>query len=380
VIAANASMTPKIQVASMISILHYHDVGGYGRFGLMRMRKVIHLGPVNSRGGMSAVIQSLVKHPPEHWFAEALATHADDSVIAMIGTWNSSRSELQLLAREGQIDLAHIHVTHSASWWRKRDLMRICEKNEIPTVIHIHSGRFDEFCSGLSGGSVRRNLCKRVRRTVVLEERWLSRLVNWIPPDSEVIPNPSESIVERKGHLPGGTLKLLMLSRGGRGKGLDFATKVLDSLLSTGVDATLRMSGEIPKGNRDTKGGRIEYLGWVSEKRKAELIAESDFLLMPSEFEGSSMAVIESIVNGLPCIVSPACAETVGMDSLVLGLEDPRVWAERVQGLSDSHCYAEVVDELSQQAKRFSIEVVRERWGAIYEGLMQEANASNDSH
>ena len=344
------------------------------------MRNIIHLGPVNSRGGMSTVIQSLVMHPPESWVAEALATHADNSLIAMLGAWNYSRSKLQRMAREGQIDLAHIHVTHSASWWRKRDLMRICEKNEIPTVIHIHSGRFDDFCSGFAGGSVRRALHKSGRRTVVLEERWLSRLANWIPPHSEVIPNPSESIVERKGHLPGSTLNLLMLSRGGREKGLGFAAKVLDSLLSTGVDATLRMSGEMPRGSRGAEGDRIEYLGWITEERKAELITESDFLLMPSEFEGSSMAVIESIVNGLPCIVSPTCAETVGMSSLVLDLRDPEEWAERIQELSDSQRYAEVVDELGQQAKRYAIGAVRGRWGSIYEGLIQEANESNDGH
>lgn len=344
------------------------------------MRKVIHLGPVNSRGGMSAVIKSLVEHPPEYWFAEALVTHADDSVMAMLGAWGSSRSELRRVARAGQIDLAHIHVTHSASWWRKRDLMRICERNEVPTVIHIHSGRFDDFCSGFAGGSVRRTLRKTGRRTVVLEQRWLDRLAKWIPPDSEVIPNPSEPIVDRKGHLPGSRLKLLMLSRGGRGKGLSFATKVLDSLLSEGVDAILRMSGEIPRGIQDTKGGRIESMGWVSEERKAELIAESDFLLMPSEFEGSSMAVIESIVNGLPCIVSPACAETIGINSLVLGLEDHGAWANLIQELSDPHSYVEVVDELGRQTKRFSMDAARGRWGAIYESLIQEVNSSNYGH
>ena len=69
-----------------------------------------------------------------------------------------------------------------------------------------------------------------------------------------------------------------MLSRGGRGKGLSFATKVLDSLLTKGVDATLRMSGDIPKGKQDTRGGRVEPMGWVSDDRKAELITESEHL------------------------------------------------------------------------------------------------------
>ena len=44
----------------------------------------------------------------------------------------------------------------------------------------------------------------------------------------------------------------------------------------------------------------------MSEDKKIDLIKEADFLLMPSEFEGSSMTVIDSIVCGLPCIVSLA--------------------------------------------------------------------------
>ncbi len=91
------------------------------------------------------------------------------------------------------------------------------------------------------------------------------------------------------------------------------------------------------------------------------------------------MAVIESIVNGLPCIVSPACAETVGMGSLVLGLEDPGAWADRIRELSDSQRYAEVVNELCSQAKRFSIDIARERWGTLYEDLMRTVTSSNDS-
>ena len=48
--------------------------------------------------------------------------------------------------------------------------------------------------------------------------------------------------------------------------------------------------------NSENRGESIEALGWVSEDKKIDLIKEADFLLMPSEFEGSSMTVIDSIV------------------------------------------------------------------------------------
>ena len=58
--------------------------------------------------------------------------------------------------------------------------MKKCEKNGVPLIIHIHSGKFDTFCARNAGKSVERELSKAGRKTVVLEERWLNRLSPWI--------------------------------------------------------------------------------------------------------------------------------------------------------------------------------------------------------
>ena len=56
----------------------------------------------------------------------------------------------------------------------------------------------------------------------------------------------------------------------------------------------------------------VNCLGWVSEERKRRLVASADFLISPSDYEGSSMSVIEAIVSGLPAIVSEAVERPLG--------------------------------------------------------------------
>ena len=335
------------------------------------MRNVVHLGPVGSRGGMSAVIDLLVENPPDGWRASAIPTHSEGRILGKILAWKGARTKLKRLIANNAVDVAHFHVTHSMSWWRKRDLMGVCRRHGVSSVVHIHSGRFDKFCKGFAGGSVKRTLGIGGRKTVVLEPRWLNMLGRWTPYDTEVIANPCKPTSSREeGHVPSEPLRLLMLSRDDWIKGHGFAVRVLDSLRSRGVSCSLKVTGwEMERGEFSKHEG-VEALGWVSDLRKSELISESDFLLMPSSFEGSSMAVIESVVNGLPCIGSPACYETIGIPSLILDLDDPEDWAERIVGLSNPNSYRGIVSQLEINATRFLVDGIRRKWGAAYEELV----------
>jgi glycosyltransferase involved in cell wall biosynthesis len=335
------------------------------------MKNVVHLGPVGSPGGMSSVINLLVENPPDGWRASSIPTHSEEGILEKILAWKGAKTKLKRLVTNNEVDVAHFHVTHSMSWWRKRNLMGVCSRHGVPSVVHIHSGRFDNFCKRFAGGSVKRTLGIEGRKTVVLEHRWLNKLGRWIPDDAEVIANPCKPTSSKEeGHVPSELLRLLMLSRADRMKGHGFAVKVLDSLRSRGVSCSLKVTGWKMGEGTHSKHEGVEALGWVSDLRKSELISESDFLLMPSSFEGSSMAVIESVVNGLPCICSPACYETIGIPSLVLDLNDPEDWAERIIELSNPNSYREIVSQLGVNSTRFLVDDIRKEWGVVYGKLV----------
>ena len=163
------------------------------------MRRVLHLGPSGSQGGMSTVMQNMVDRPPVGWEATSIDTYGEKK-LRKITRWIKSRSELRNKIESGEVDLVHIHVTHSFSWWRKSGLLKICEKYEIPTVVHIHSGKFDSFCTGVAGKSVKKRLASGNVKTLVLEKRWIELLDGIIPYDSEILSNSSLPICDREGH------------------------------------------------------------------------------------------------------------------------------------------------------------------------------------
>ena len=122
------------------------------------MKNVVHVGPFSDRGGMSSVIRTLSDNPPDGWSSGIIDTYSGKGIFFKGQSMDESEEEVKSLALDGSIDIAHIHVTHSLSWWRKRDIMRLCDKIGIKVLVHIHSGKFDKFCRGFAGKSVKEDL------------------------------------------------------------------------------------------------------------------------------------------------------------------------------------------------------------------------------
>ena len=257
---------------------------------------------------MSSVIRTLSDNPPEGWASGIIDTYSNKGIFSKVAAWRKARGDVKRLALDGRIDIAHIHVTHSLSWWRKRDIMRLCDKLGIRVLVHIHSGKFDKYCKGFSGRFVKKELSKKNRKVILLENRWLKILEEWLPKNSSVVPNSIDSgKLQPRRNGVSTELKILMLSRESEVKGHRFALEVHSILGIKGIKSKLILTGIKEEGIGDKIHEGVEVIGWVSEKEKWELLGEVDFVLSPSEFEGSSMTVIESIVNELLSEIGYVC-------------------------------------------------------------------------
>ena len=333
------------------------------------MRRVVHLGPINSAGGMASVMKNMVNNPPDGWFASSISTHGNSS-ISKLSSWVSSKREFHSRVRKGDIDLAHIHVTHSVSWWRKLGIMKICDKFNVPSVIHIHSGKFRTFCSGFAGISVKNNLSKPNRGVIVLEDRWIDMLEKWLPENTSVIRNFSPHESKRIKKLDPSAINLLMLSRDSPVKQHNFAFRIIQAINDIGGRVNLDIAGGTKNGVRKFGESNVKWHGWVSEREKLDLIKNADFLLSPSIYEGSSMSVIESMSSDLLCVVSPASAETIGLKNLVVEDFNPELWAQKIKNLSESKNYQRMLDEVRISSKRFDMEKNKNLLGSLYSNLV----------
>ena len=330
----------------------------------MTSKIIVHIGPTKSQGGISQVVRNIIRLDLENYSMREINTHSEGGLTSKFSRMVGGIVKLLKHIHNSEIDLAHIHVTHGVSWWRKVIFMRICAAKKIETIVHIHSGKFDEFSVGLPLKSVRKNTRRPGTTTILLEERWREGLSGVVPDNCIVAPNFSFSGKKRSFRPPKGRIEIILLSRGTKVKQVDFALDIMRKIRSIGSEAFLTITGrqiEIPDDLEDC----VKSTGWISESEKMSYLEKSDFLISPSKYEGCSVSVIEAINSRLPVLVSEASRETIGIEELVIDQFDPSEWAKKLVRYSEEEKYSDILTKLENITK-YSPEKAKEKWSKIY--------------
>ncbi len=336
------------------------------------MRRVLHIGPCESNGGMKNVMLSLANHPPTGFEASLLSSHKTGSILTKWMAFRKATKKLsQIISKNStKPDVIHIHTAADWSWRRKKHFVTKARQANIATIIHIHSGKFNTWLdpSGANSASAKRAtkmkrfLSEQKVQTVVLSEEWKAILEPMIG-DVEVISNPVnpnliiDSSIER---IEG---KLLLLGRNDPVKGHDFAIEVAAMARKSNPIVTLSMSG-IENANEDW----ISAMGWISEQEKIENLHNSNILLVPSKWEGQPLVILEAMACGLPIIANDSLAQlpdNIGKASL----ENKQQWVDNILETIKSNS-ANI--DYSQQLDQYKIENVQQKWLQLYEQLIKE--------
>ena len=145
------------------------------------MRRVLHVGPCNTPGGMATVMTTLADHPPDGWEASLLASHSEGGILGKWAAYRRARRELNRRCTDAsqRPDVVHVHVASDWSWRRKARLIAVARRHGVPVVVHLHSGRFEAWLE--AGGPRRSGVVKKALNSprvegVVLSEAWRARL------------------------------------------------------------------------------------------------------------------------------------------------------------------------------------------------------------
>ena len=297
------------------------------------MRRVVHVGPLMAPGGMASVIKLLAANPPEGWRASSCNTFSRRGVIQKMRRWQIAKKEI----KTGDFDLVHIHCAAGWSYKRKISIAKVAN---APVVFHIHSGKFDiDAKSELEDYEI-----------VCLSDSWSKKLKPLIG-DSMSVSNPVSpqpiGNVERENFT-------LLMGRNDPVKGHAFAYSLdLDDLRVTGVERA-------PEG--------VTALGWVSEEEKWRLLQTAGCLIVPSEYEGQPMVILEALSVGCPVVASsaipdlPDCVRTVD-------LGDEGGWKNAIAN--------PITEGLEEAVAKHQVEVVSKQWGEIYDRII-DSNASTE--
>ncbi|HXT16707.1 MAG TPA: glycosyltransferase [Gemmatimonadaceae bacterium] len=238
------------------------------------------------------------------------------------GAFVASRAMWMWLRREVRtFDVVHIHtllnpVSAVTAW--------ICRRAGVPYVVRP--------CGMLSRYSYehRRRLLKRAYFTLVdrgvvtgaaavqfttdVEANEARERVALDPSRVVVVPPPYVPNALRLPRAPGTDAPVVFLARLNPVKGLETLLAAWREVVARRPAARLVIAGDGEAAYVESLrvlaeqlgiASRVEFAGFVSGARKAELLAGAALVVLPSKHENFGVAVLEAIGAGVPVIVSP---------------------------------------------------------------------------
>lgn len=278
-------------------------------------RSIVMLGTsADANGGIASVIgvyrqYGLFKRRNIRCIATHCSGTAGARIWLFIRAWLTYAGLLML----GQVALVHVHSAVDTSFWRKASFLLPSFLFRVPTILHLHSGRFPEFYEKACNVRMQwliRWIARRASSIVTVSEalrHWAGRVTQHahIVTVCNPIAMPDESDFDRR--TPN---RILFLGKLGSAKGTHDLLQALQLLVARHPDVRLILGGD---GDLDGTCAEIERLGiaryvevagWVNGADKLALLQRAAIFVLPSYAEGMPMSVLEAMAAGLVVVAT----------------------------------------------------------------------------
>lgn len=301
--------------------------------------------------------------------------------------WGKAKRRLRLLWEETGSDVVHAHLS-SVTFHVCRALSRY----KIPIIQTIHSNHIDHrfiqkfylkwCCSKFV--SISKSMVPILKEQIGLMDEQIFLIPNGVPLNTKILGDRfTKDSVE----------KIIAVGRLTAAK--DYPT-LLRSFLCL-VNRLYKEGLPIPKlqivGDGELKEelrrltaelGLCEYVSWLGLRTDVQvLLTEADIFVMSSAWEGLSIAVLESLVAGLPSVVTNAGGnkELVdnGENGLIVPVRDPFALSEGLyQLIVNRDLRKKYSTSAKAKAESFSIRECARRHIELYEGVIFKDNGKNN--
>jgi glycosyltransferase involved in cell wall biosynthesis len=276
-------------------------------------------------------------------------------------------------------DLVHLHfpLPLGVSTLMMRALVK------RPLVVTVH-GNADVYELPRALEPVTRAVLTRADVVVSVSQdlgQYLRSVMN--VPNVIVIPNGVDVDEFRPSPGSRATLTLFSISRLVPRKNIHVLIAAVGQLVKEGEAMALVIAGTGPEKERierlaERLPGVVRFVGFVDEARKRRLLSESDVFVQLSTREGLSIATLEALASGVPCVVSnlPGVREPITPGRTGWYVDDPEdvnsvvaslrgVLADRVRlAAMKQACRAVAVE-------RYSVRAMCESYWTVFTDLLR---------
>ncbi|MGN0388594.1 MAG: glycosyltransferase family 4 protein [Suilimivivens sp.] len=343
--------------------------------------RVLMVGPDRSvHGGISGVVNNYYEAGLDQRIDLCyIGTMVEGSKIRKLV--QAVKAFFQFLVRLPGYEIVHVNMASDSSYYRKSIFVRTAKAAKKKIVIHQHGGDFEGFYDRELSDKGR----EKVRKVLSMGDAFLVLAPPWkeffgkligteritVLPDAISIPPYTE-----KKH---GVHKILFLGRICKAKGIGELLAVMPKLKEKYPDVQLYLGGIFEDKELEQQAyalkDQVTCLSWVTGEKKERYLRECDIFVLPSYFEGQSIAILEAMANSCAVVASG----TGGIPQMIIDGEtgiliEPRSESSLQEGmekvLSDDDFAACLGERAREKAvAEFSIENNMERLIHLYEGL-----------
>jgi glycosyltransferase involved in cell wall biosynthesis len=344
------------------------------------------LDPTENISGISTISRLLDKKNKKYDYIPFVVGKKDNETRGLLWLIKFLKRplELLLLNRE-KISLIHFNIGFEPkSILRDVVLFYVLFLKRIPIILHIHGGRFmNRRASGVYRFIIPVFL-KKAQKVIVLSKIEKTFLLENYPGIQEqniaIIPNaivvPEYMVTEKKINA---VLSIIFLGRIDKAKGLLKMADALKVLKEKGVGYTFYLCGVGDDKDwflnlfSSDMSDHIKDMGLVFGEQKQKLLEQANIFLLPSDFEGLPLALLESMANYIVPVVSPvgSIPEVVNSSNgeLIHSVED--IIEAIVKLNSDRNLLREKAERARETIEKdYSSTKFIERINAIYESVL----------
>lgn len=265
----------------------------------------------NAAGGMASVIQYY-----EKYFENLRYISSWRDKHPVVKTYYALKAYLIVLFNltfNHKIKIVHIHTAADRSFKRKSKFVSLAKAFNKKVILHVHGSRFKDFYNESANKKVIISNLLKADKLVVLSQSWKEWFFA-IGINSEniivlnnIVDYPIIKEVNRENKV-----KILFLGEVGERKGVfDIIETIAKNRESFKDEIILKIGGNketdrlLQKIDEYDLSDFVKFEGWVSGKKKINLLNWADIFILPSFNEGLPIAILEAMSYGKAIISSP---------------------------------------------------------------------------
>ncbi len=273
-------------------------------------------------GGMYKVADYLIQSQDPQTPANAaqlrpLDTRGGASAVYSLWVLVTALGKLVRGRMSGDLVGVHVNMAERLSLLRKSAIVVMCRALGVPVVLHLHAAQLHHFYRALP--SPLRRLTRWVfslpasvvvlgaaARRFVIEEldvpaRRVEIVINGVP----------EPAARRTNREPGDLRRVLFLGNLSERKGLSdlLQAMAMPALRNLPMELVVAGGGDVAayeaKARNLGVAGKVRFAGWCGQQQVADLMAQTDVLVLPSYDEGLPLVILEALAHGVAVVCTP---------------------------------------------------------------------------